>query len=431
MKKSVNKRNGSSGRVINYLQVYGSGLVLALIILLVAYQFVEPAPPYHLTIASAGENGAYHKFALQYKERMARQGIELNIVPTSGSVENLTLLREAKVDGAFVQGGVGTSDEFPDLHGLASLYLEPLWIFTLETGPYEKISDFAGKRLAVGPIGSGTRTVVLQLLADNGLDETKVTLVPIGALEGKAALVAGNIDAIFIVTQAETPIISELVSVPEFRLMNLKRAEAYSRLHNYLSHVTLPEGVVDMVRNVPANEIHMVAPSATFVIRDTLHPALIDQLMQAIYSVHTAGSLLTGYGLFPKPENLDFPLSPEAKRYFENGPPFLQKYLPFWAATLVDRLKVMLLPLLALVLPLIKVLPPVYTWRVRSRIYRWYEELHELESTVKDDESRQLGLLKLDRMEDEVRKVEVPLSYDQELYSLRLHIDMLRRQLTQ
>jgi TRAP transporter TAXI family solute receptor len=430
MKKSVNRRTGSSGKIKNYLQVYGSGLVLALIILLVAYQFVEPAPPYHLSIASAGEDGAYHKFALLYKERLAREGIELNVVPTSGSVENLALLREGKVDGGFIQGGVGSSDDFPDLQGLASLYLEPLWIFTRETETVEKISDFAGKRLAVGPIGSGTRTVVLQLLADNGLDETQVTLVPVGALEAKTALADGDIDVIFTVTMAETPVISELVSVPGFRLMNLKRAEAYSRLHRYLTHVTLPEGVVDMVRNVPASEIHMVAPSATFVIRETLHPALIDQLMQVFHSVHTEGSLLTGYGVFPKPENIDFPLSPEANRYFENGPPFLQKYLPFWAATLVDRLKVMLLPLLALIVPLIKVLPPVYTWRVRSRIYRWYEELHELESTVKDEESRQVGLQKLERMEDEVRKVEVPLSYDQELYSLRLHIDMLRRQLS-
>jgi TRAP transporter TAXI family solute receptor len=431
MKKSVNRRTGSSGRVKSYLQVYGSGLVLALIVLLVAYQFVEPAPPYHLTIASASEDGAYHKFALQYKASLAKQGIELDVMSTSGSVENLTLLREGKVDGAFVQGGVGNSDEFPDLQGLASLYLEPLWIFTRKSEQFEKISDFAGKRLAVGPIGSGTRTVVLQLLADNGLDEMKVSLVPIGAHEGKDALAAGDIDAIFIVTQLETPIISECVSVPAFRLMNVKRAEAYSRLHNYLTHVTLPEGVMDIARNVPVRDIHLVAPSATFVIRENLHPALIDQLMQVIDTVHTEGSLLTDYGMFPKPENIDFPLSPEAKRYFENGPPLLQKYLPFWAATLVDRLKVMLLPLLALILPLAKVLPPVYTWRVRSRIYRWYEELHELEAAIKDYDTRMLGLEKLDYMEDEVRKVEVPLSYDQELYSLRLHIDMLRRQLSE
>lgn len=429
MKKSSRIRPGTAQSVKNYLQVYGAGIVLAAIVLFVAYQFVEPAPPYTLKIATAGESGAYHKFGLKYQRLLEKKGIDLVVVPSSGSVQNLELLRERNVDAAFVQGGVGSAYQNPDVKGLASLYLEPLWIFTRSADVPQRISDLAGLKLAVGPEGSGTRKIARQILADNNLDEQSVTLLPLSATDGADALKAGTIDALFVVTQAETAIISELVAVPDFQLMNLKRAEAYSRLHPYLTHVVIPEGVVDMVRNVPESDIHLIAPSATLVIHENLHPALIDQLMQVADAVHTNGSLLTDYGQFPNPANLDYPLSSEAERYYENGPPFLQKYLPFWAATLVDRLKVMLLPLLALIIPLAKVLPPVYTWRVRSRIYRWYEELHGLEAAAHDNESRQASLDELDRMENEVRKVEVPLSYDQELYSLRLHIDLLRKQL--
>lgn len=429
MEKRQNLRTTPTRNFKNILQVYGAGIVLAIMVMFVAYQFVEPAPPYSLTIATASEKGAYHGFGLEYQRLLAQRGINLEVVQTTGSVENLGLLRDKKVDAAFVQGGVGTAVEYPEVRGLASLYLEPLWIFTRGIDQLERIPDLAGLRLAVGPEGSGTRKIALQLLADNNLDSEDITLLPFSSDEGAEALKSGSIDALFIVTLAESPIIEELVAVPGLQLMNLKRAEAYSRLHSYLTHVVIPEGVIDMVKNVPGKDMHLIAPSATLVIHADLHPALIDQLIQVADSVHTKGSLLTGYGIFPNPENLDYPLSREAERYYKNGPPFLQKYLPFWAATLVDRLKVMLLPLLALIIPLAKVLPPVYTWRVRSRIYKWYDELHDLEAAVKDEESRQLSLHELERIENEVRKVEVPLSYDQELYSLRLHIDLLRRQL--
>lgn len=428
MKNCPKIKSGTAQSVKNSLQVYGAGILLAMIIMFVAYQFVEPAPPYSLKIATASESGAYHKFAISYKRLLAKQGIDLEIVSSSGSVENLELLRNKKVDAAFVQGGVGNAYDNPELFGLGSLYLEPLWIFTRSISP-TRISELAGMRLAVGPEGSGTRKIAQQILADNNMGEDAVVFLPLTGHEGAEALKSGDADALFIVTQAESTIISELVSAGDFKVMNLKRAEAYSRLHPYLAHVVIPEGVINMAGNVPEKDIHLIAPSATLVIHKSLHPALIDQLMQVADMVHTQGSLLTRYGQFPNPANLDYPLSSEAERYYKNGPPFLQKYLPFWTATLVDRLKVMLLPLLALIIPLAKVLPPVYTWRVRSRIYRWYEELHGLEAAVNDEQTLQFSLNELDRIENDVRKVEVPLSYDQELYTLRLHIDLLRRQL--
>lgn len=412
----------------SYFQVYGGGFFLAVIIMVVAYQFVEPAPPYSLTLATASPEGAYHGYGKQYKTYLAERGIELNLITTSGSVENLQLLKNVDVDAAFIQGGVGTSEQFPQLRGLASLYLEPLWIFTHKESRFSSIADFAGKRLAVGKEGSGTRAIAMQLLNDNGLDETEIEIVPLSASQVVSEVVQGEIDVAFMVTQAQSPQVRKLLNTPELHLLNLQRAKTYSRLHSYLQHVTLWEGVVDLQNNLPESDVEMVAPSATLVVSDELHPALIDQLMQVMQAVHSEGSLLSDATDFPSPENLDFPLSKEAERYYKNGPPFLQKYLPFWAATLIDRLKVMLLPLVALIIPLVKLLPPVYTWRVRSRIYRWYKELHDLEIELTDSGSEQV-LAHLDQIEDEVRKVEVPLSYNRELYSLRLHINMLRQQL--
>ncbi len=405
---------------------------MAIIILVVAYQFVEPAPPYKLTIASASSEGAYYKFAKNYQKYLAKEKINLTVLITSGSVENLELLKTGKADVAFIQGGIASRMNMPALKGLASLYLEPLLIFTRKDAGITDIREILGKRIAIGAEGSGTRAIALQILADNELNEGNVELHSFGGKEAAAQLRKGNIDGLFIVTQIGTPVVQGLFRDDEIEPMSLDRAESYTRLHNYLSHVVLPEGVVDMAKNIPPGDLHFVAPAATLVVHEDVHPALIDQLMQISTKIFRGGSLFGANSQFPSPDNLDFPLSKEADRYYRNGPSFLQRYLPFWAATLVDRLKVMLLPLVALILPLLKILPPTYRWRMRSRIYRWYDQLHQLDIDARRENSREVisqCLDDLDGIENEVWQVEVPLSYSQELYTLRQHIDLLRRQL--
>lgn len=427
----MNKR-GSIRTFKALVKIYGFGFFLASLILVIAYQFVEPAPPYKMTIASGSKFGAYFHYSNTFKELLARQKIELEILQTSGTVENLGLLKEGKADVAFIQGGVGSSEKYPSLQGIASVYMEPLLIFTRVADGLQTISQLRGKNIAIGPEGSGTRAIAIQILADNKLDNHDVALFPYGGQEAAEKLESGEIDCLFTVSRLETAFIQSLFHLGEFELMNIARAESYTRLHNYLSHIILPEGVIDMAENIPETDIHLMAPAATLVIHKDLHPALIDQLMQISTEVFKKGSLFADNNGFPSPENLDFPLSKEADRYYRNGPSFLQRYLPFWAATLVDRLKVMLLPLLALIVPLMKVLPPTYRWRVRSRIYRWYDELHELDLETRKDcttETINHALAELAAMENEVRQVEVPLSYARELYSLRQHIDLLRRQL--
>jgi uncharacterized protein len=432
MNKRPNNKRGTIRAIKAFLKIYGFGFFIASVILIVAYQFVEPAPPYELTIASGSKDGAYFRFANEYKTLLAREKIELTILETSGSVENLSLLQNGKADVAFIQGGIGDGKDLPSLTGLGSLYLEPLLIFTRSADSLKSIGQLAGKKIAIGPEGSGTRAIAIQILADIKLDEKNTTYFPYSGQEAADKLAKNEIDCLFTVSQIGTEFIQQLFLQNQIELMNLSRAESFTRLHNYLSHIVLPEGVIDMAENIPNSDLHFIAPAATLVSHEDLHPALVDQLMKASSEIFNKNSLFGVGNKFPSPENLDFQLNKEANRYYRNGPSFLQRYLPFWAATLVDRLKVMLLPLLALIVPLMKVLPPTYRWRMRSRIYRWYDELHELDlKTRKDGSKESIGkaLEDLDAMESEVRQVEVPLSYAQELYSLRQHIDLLRKQL--
>ncbi len=426
------QRTAKERSIIDFLKVYGLGTFLVAVILFIAYQFVEPAPPLTFSIATADKTGVYYTIAKQYKEQLVKQGITLNIIETNGSVENLQLLKDKKADAAFIQGGVGKAKDYPQLQGLASLYFEPLWIFIRKEATLKTITELRGRRLVIGKDGSGTQRVARQVLNKNGIDKQNSSYLKLAFSEGSQKLLAGEADAVFLVSGAGSEKLASFLENPEIELFSIKRAAAYTRHHDFLSYVILPEGGINLEKNIPAEDTRLIAPAATLVIRDSLHPALIDQLLQASEEVHSTKSLLLSDTRFPSPELLDFPLSKDAERYFKNGPPFLQRYLPFWAATLIDRLKVMLLPLIALIVPLMKILPPTYRWRIRSRIYRWYDELHNIDlewkAAIKSD-SQQNCLENLEKIENEVRQVEVPLSYAKELYTLRNHIELLRQQI--
>lgn len=425
---------GDSRVLKDTLRIYGPAFFVAIVGFVIAYQFVDPAPPERIVIATAAEDGAYHSFALRYRELLARHGVELELRSTAGSVENIDLLRDESedVDVAFVQGGIATQGAEPPLYSLASLYFEPLWVFHRRELELESLGDLAGKRLAVGAEGSGTRAVALKLLAENGVPGSARGLLPLGGQAAAQELLSGDIDAVFLVASPSAPAVDELLRSDRVTLLSFRRAEAYTRVHRFLSNLSLPEGVLDFEADIPAVDKVLLAPAATLVARADFHPALTDLLLQAASRVHGRGGLFEAPGEFPSTLYLDLPLSDEAERHFKYGPPFLQRYLPFWAATLIARLKVMLVPLLALLFPLFKVLPPTYRWRVRSRIYRWYRELLEMDAKLHGSgeyKSAEIDLARLDRLESDVAKIHIPLSYADELYALRMHIDLMRRKI--
>lgn len=411
------------------MKIYGPAALLVIAAFVLAYQFIKPAPPDRVVMATGGVDGAYHAYATRYAAYLAGEGITLELRPTAGSKENLELLRRGEVSVALVQGGV--DDQPPDgsLASLGSMYYEPLWLFHRRDLALRDLRDLAGQPVAVGPEGSGTRALAGRLLRDNGVGDT-AQWIDRGGQDAVDALLAGEITAAFFVIAADNPLIDRLLRHPGVRLADFTRARAYSRRYRYLNGLELPEGVVDLAANIPDRTLHLLAPTANLVADADLHPAVIDLLLQAATEVHQPGGWFEERGEFPMPGLLAYPLSKEADRFYKHGPPFLQRYLPFWAASLIDRLKVMLLPLLVLMLPLFKVMPPIYTWRMRARIYRWYDELERVEERLAAGErdTARLGE-ELDRIEVEVQRVKVPLSFTDQLYHLRNHIELVRRKL--
>ncbi|RLB69849.1 MAG: C4-dicarboxylate ABC transporter substrate-binding protein [Deltaproteobacteria bacterium] len=423
------KKPRSAPEIIKF---FSYGIFTVFLGFAITYQFVQPAPPTRLVLAAGSRGGAYLAFAKEYQQLLAKDGIRLDILETSGSLENLSLLAAGKADAAIMQNGIARAEQYPELLGLGSLYFEPLWFFIRKDVSLSRLEQLKGKRVVVGARGSGTRKVVLQLLGDNDIGPESFVDVDLSGLDAVEALKRGDVDALFMISAVSSPVVDTMLHSDNLLLVNFSRAEAYARRYRFLSHLLLPQGVVDLAENIPAHDVNLVAPAATMVVNRSLHPALAGLLTEIIDRVHGRGSLLnTSRHQFPSPEYLDFPLSDDAARFYRRGIPFLQRYLPFWMAIQLDRLKLMLLPMLAMLIPLIKILPLTYRWRMRSRIYRWYDTLQVLDYEVRQKHSRQAVaqfIARLNEIENEVRQISVPLPYASELYLLRQHIDLLRRQ---
>jgi TRAP-type uncharacterized transport system substrate-binding protein len=416
------------------LMTTGGIVALAIVAVLAGLYFVKPAPPKRIVIAVATEGGARH-YVKRYKAILERDGVDLVIRETAGSERSVALLEDpaTDIDAAIFPSGTHVTGEERGIVSLGGLAYTPLWIFH-RGDALEDPGQLRGRRIAIGPEGSSTRQFALQLLTATGAHEAPTLLLPMERDEGAKALSAGEIDALFVLAPAEAPMVKMLAKSPGIRLMSIGRAETYSRLFPHLARTVLPRGIFDLAADIPGQETQLLAPTATLAVYDELHPALVHLLLRAASEVHGSAGLLDKSGEFPAPRESGYPMSPDAVRYYKTGGSLLQRYLPFWAATLVDRLWVMLLPVLAVVLPLLRALPPIYRWRMQSRIYRWYAKLKEIELECEltppatRDEVRAM-LLRLDELERAVNRTPTPLAFSANLYGVREHIDLLRRRL--
>lgn len=422
------------------LRVYGGGFLVIVLAFVVAYQFVRPAPPRRIVMATGDPSGAYAAYAERYRRVLAREGgIDLVLRPTEGAAENLDLLRSGGADVAFVQGGV-VAPGGPEvangggrLVSLASVFLEPLWVFKrVGPGTPERLSDLKGLRVAVGSARSGTRVLAARVLAANGVTSENTRLMAMNGADAAAALDQGAIDALFTVNAPFAPTVQRLIRAPDVELLSIDRAAAYAQVYRYLERAPLYEGALDFALNRPARDTEMIAPAANLVARRDLHPALVALFLIAAEETHTEGDLFTPPRRFPARDNTFLPLDPDAERYFENGPPFLQRYLPFWVATFAQRTSVLLIPLITLLLPLFRVLPSLLDWRVRSRVYRWYEELAAVEREAEaahtpEALARVEG--RLEAIDAEVSRISVPRLRSDLVYNLRQHVDLIQARL--
>jgi TRAP transporter TAXI family solute receptor len=409
-------------------------LVIVVAAFWIAFQFVEPAPPKKIVMTGGSEGGAYEGYAVRYKELLAGDGIELKLLPSAGSVENLKRLMDGDsgVSIGFVQGGIAKAGDDDELMSLAGLYYEPLWVFYRGGAGLDHVSSLRGRRIAIGPEGSGTRPLALQVLKLAGMDARNTVLLDLDASRAAEALAQGRIDAAMIVADTSSPLVARLLHDRGVKLMSFAQAEALTRHLHFLSHVVLPEGGIDFAANIPARDVHLVAPTANLVVRDDIHPAMITLLMQAATEIHGGAGLLRKAGEFPSDKGVDFAMSVDAERYLKSGPPFLQRHLPFWIAVFIDRMVVMLVPVLAILIPLVRFTPTVYAWRIKSRIYRWYGKLKVLEIDMQSAKSAaevRALVERLDEIEQSVSRIRTPLAFSEYLYNLRSHIELVRGRL--
>lgn len=322
------------------------------------------------------------------------------------------------------------------LVSLGSVSYVPLVIF-YEGRKRSRLSGFAGKRIAIGAEGSGTRALALALLKANGIEPGGgTTLLPLTGEAAAHALTTHEIDAAFLTgDSAQPPVMAKLLRTPRVRLFSFDQAHAYARRFPYLTDIELPMGAFDLGKNLPPETVHTVAPTAELVARDSLHPALSDLLVEAAKEVHGRANLLQNAGEFPSPVMHDFPISTDAARYYKSGKSFLYRVLPFWLASLADRLIVLIVPIVVVLIPGARLIPSLYAWRVKSRIYRWYGALIAIERSALDetstDEERAASLAKLTEIEGAVNRLKMPLAYADQFYVLREHIGFVRARLTQ
>ena len=421
----------------------GPFVLLAGLLLALAYQALQPNPPRKVVLATGVAQGAYAEFGKRYAELLQRHGISVELRATQGAAENLALLQQpdSGVDLAFVQGGTQppvAGAEVPDsgLVSLGSMFHEPVWLFYREDAARRlakaptltRLDQLAGGTLNVGAPGSGVPPLMQALLAANRIAPGAITLQQLPTTPAVVDLLAGRIDALVLASAPESLMVQMLLQTPGVHLFDFAQAEAYSRRLAYLHPVRLPRGVVDLARDLPSADMRLVAPTAALVARKGLHPALVQLFVQAAQQVHGGAGWFQRKGDFPNAASGEWPIADEAQRFYRNGVPWLQRYLPFWLANLADRMWLALLGIVAVLIPLARVLPPLYEFRIRRRVFRWYAQLRAVDEARGQRPAPEL-LAELDDIETRVGRVTVPLSYADELYSLRGHIEMVRQRL--
>lgn len=421
------------------LVAFGPMTLVVALVCIVAYKLVDPAPPRVIDFSTGPEDSAYQRLANQYVQDLAKNDITVRLQASQGSQENLQRISDPNsiIELGFVQSGSTDAEEAESkgLVSLGSLFYEPLWVFYKGKKELTSIAQFKGKRINVGTEGMGVARLFKQIMSANDVGESDVQLQRLDNDAASEALAAGKLDALVMVSAPDSPVLQELLRSPDVKLFNFNQAEAYTRRFPFLSHVVLPRGIVDFGKNIPANDVHLISPTATLVAHESLHPALIGLILQSAQKIHGRAGWFSRQAEFPSDRYTEIPVTRQAEKFYKNGPPFFQRYLSFWLANFLERMWVVLLALGALILPLSKIIPPLYVWRIRSRVYRWYGQLRLVEDAIEElgEQNRDLvcqqQLKALNELEGKVNHISVPLAYAEELYGLRSHIQFVRKRI--
>lgn len=413
------------------LKVYGPIVLIVMVVIAVALRFVDPPPPKEIRFAAGLPGGYYHTLAGRYGAALARDKITAQVLATQGSVDNLRRLTAGEADVALIQGGIASEENVPEAVALAGLFYEPVWVLVRSNVRATRLAELRGRRIAIGPEGSGTRVLAHQLLAANEIDAASAVLSGQGGAAALAALAQGEVDAVITLAAEPPAALVSLIANGTARLLSFPHAEAYAMRLPFLSVVRLPAGAVSLARNVPAADTLLLAPTGALVVREDIHPALVSLLLKIARDLHGHRQLFAPAGAFPTRDRIDLPLHEDAARYLERGPSFLFRYLPFGVAVWIERMMVLLIPLITILLPIVRFAPPAYRWQVQRKIYKWYGRIRELETEAATASNERLTEIRgeLGEIHPKLATLKVPASYAQQLFELRLHLDYVRRRL--
>jgi len=419
-------------RVHRRYVVIGSVAVAVLFVAAVAVvlAIVNPTPPRTVVMTTGSAGSAYSEVAERYREILARDGVQLRLIPSAGAVENLHRLSDphSGVSVGFIRGGITNARKSPELVSLGTVFYEPLWFFYRDVQLSRGLSELRGKRISIGPEGSGTRALTLELLARNGIDQAFAELLPFTPEMAEEKLLSG-LQAAIMLTSWDSPVVRTLIAATDVDLVSFPRTDAYVALYPFLNKLVLPTGVGDLAKNRPPRDVILIAPKASLVVRSDLHPAIQYLLLAAATEIHGGPGIFHKAGQFPAAEATDLPLSDSAHQFYKSGRPFLQRYLPFWLAVLVGQLLILAIPVVGVLYPMLRLAPAVYGWGMRRRIYRLYGQLKFLEVELdrrrpEQDVTDLVG--KLDRLEERANHLRVPAAFAHMLYTLRMHISIVR-----
>ena len=407
--------------------------IVSIVSLVLIYFF--PAPPSKVTMATAFKGSSFEYYAQHYREIFARSNVELELRETAGAVENVKLLQDSKsgLQIAFVSGGVSDGKRTPGVLSLGTVYNNPFWIFYSSKEPIDRLSQLKGKRIAIGPVGSGTRYSAEQVLGKGGVNSETATFLPFGGLGAVTALNDKEVDAVWIVGAPDATAVHSLLQNPNVRLMSFPRAEAFTRKFPELVRLTLPPGVVDIDRDIPPNDVTLIGNTTKVLVRSDLHPEIVQLLLQTMVEAHSRPDIFQRSGEFPNGTDTEYPVAPAAIDFYKNGPSFMQRHLPLWLSVHAQRAIAVLVTAIALGLPLFRFLPSAYNWITRRRLFYWYAQLKALEASFDADPmDKHLAekQAEIERIEEAVSHIRFPLTFSDQLYNLRSHIDIVRRKIT-
>jgi TRAP-type uncharacterized transport system substrate-binding protein len=396
-------------------------------------EYLVPSPPFRVTIATGRKGTTFDYFGEKYRARFARAGIELNVRETAGALENYKLLqdRNSNVQIAFSTGGISNGAQAPDLRSMGLIFNVPFWVFYSSSQSLDSLTQLKGKRIAVGPEGSGARYTAERILTRAKIDATTATLLPLAGDAAVEALDKGVVDAALLVGGSDAPSVESLLNNPNIRLMNFSSADAFTRVFPDVVRLVLPKGVVQLDPPSPPNDITMVGTTAKVLIHDDLHPAIVQLLAQTLKEEHGGAGLFQRRGEFPEIDDPEYAVPSVAIEYYRNGPSLLAKYLPLWTTAYVQRTIAFLVAALAIVFPAFGFAPRLYEWFVRQRFRQLYQRLRAIESALQE----RLTATKAEALQAELDDIErstisVPVRHSDLYFMLRYHLDRTRSRLT-